>query len=433
MGTAARRIRRAALAAGVAVGLLGAGGAAPVGPVGAQEGPVAVGDAAALAAALADPEVEAVALTADVTVGCDDLGPRSAVPLLLDGAGHTLSDACTELGAVTLTGGPFTLLDITVEGPRNPAGTVVYAPYTPTRLERATVVGHGADTAALSVGAGSEVVDSTIRAAGTAMEAGPDGADPVRVAGSSIEAVRTGIEIPGPTPLALDRSTVRAGWDAVSGAHVTLSTAGLSGGRTGLRARGQVVAVDSTLAAGAGRDPEPDGGALVLTGDDAARLSFVTLVSSDPAAPTAHPGLWADAGVTVDLLATVVAGGEGQPACSGGGTITSSGHNVAVDASCGLAGPGDRVGDPGLAPFAPDLGYAAPRAGSAVLDAVPVAACGPADGVDQRGVTRPQGRACDVGAIELAVVPGGPPTPTTPPSGPAPPATPIPGPARFTG
>jgi hypothetical protein len=39
-----------------------------------------------------------------------------------------------------------------------------------------------------------------------------------------------------------------------------------------------------------------------------------------------------------------------------------------------------------------------------LLDAIPVAVCLPEGLVEQRGVSRPQGPACDIGAVELAVV-----------------------------
>ena len=48
-----------------------------------------------------------------------------------------------------------------------------------------------------------------------------------------------------------------------------------------------------------------------------------------------------------------------------------------------------------------------PQSTSPLLDAIPMAACqtGPAAGVgvDQRGVTRPQGPGCDIGSVEIEV------------------------------
>ena len=47
--------------------------------------------------------------------------------------------------------------------------------------------------------------------------------------------------------------------------------------------------------------------------------------------------------------------------------------------------------------------------GSVAIDHIPAVDCVDADGAplttDQRGVTRPQGDACDVGAVEMEVTP----------------------------
>ena len=74
--------------------------------------------------------------------------------------------------------------------------------------------------------------------------------------------------------------------------------------------------------------------------------------------------------------------------------------------------PGDRqsAGNPDLAPLAGNGGPTQtrlPQTGSPLIDGVPVASC-QADGAtgvttDQRGVTRPQGTGCDIGAVEVAV------------------------------
>jgi hypothetical protein len=87
------------------------------------------------------------------------------------------------------------------------------------------------------------------------------------------------------------------------------------------------------------------------------------------------------------------------PACAG--TLTDGGHNIAfADPGC----PGSAV-DPLLEPLADNGGPTETMAlgpGSPALDAVPStgAACPP---TDQRGVARPQGSACDIGAFEKEV------------------------------
>jgi hypothetical protein len=141
-------------------------------------------------------------------------------------------------------------------------------------------------------------------------------------------------------------------------------------------------------------------------------------------------------------------GGQVQPTernCHLGGPSGSFGYNLATDASCGLDGPDDIVGedDPLLGPLGdnggPPLGPLGgnggpsetllPGSGSPVLDRMPTDTCdlAPFEGFlkegdqhlegliddrsalmlkDQRGVDRPQpqGSACDVGAVELEPV-----------------------------
>lgn len=98
---------------------------------------------------------------------------------------------------------------------------------------------------------------------------------------------------------------------------------------------------------------------------------------------------------------------------------TSGGDNISSDSSCNLTGPGDRNGaDPLLGPLADNGGFTATHAlpaGSPAVDRVLNNSCPPPD-TDQRGVARPQGARCDVGAYER-VPPAVPPTmpPTVPP------------------
>lgn len=93
----------------------------------------------------------------------------------------------------------------------------------------------------------------------------------------------------------------------------------------------------------------------------------------------------------------------GQVLCAGAAAGASS-YNVFGDASCGLSDTTDRVvAAPSLlAPLADNGGSVLTRlpAFSGLIDAIPVAACPVA--VDARGVTRPQGAACDVGAVEAS-------------------------------
>jgi predicted outer membrane repeat protein len=117
---------------------------------------------------------------------------------------------------------------------------------------------------------------------------------------------------------------------------------------------------------------------------------------------------------TATLKNTLLAHGASGGNCSG--SFGSDGHNLSDDSTCSFAGIGDINNRPaGLAPAG--LGSnggptqtIALLAGSTAVDAIPVSPinyCTATDGItpiatDQRGITRPQGPACDIGAFELA-------------------------------
>ncbi len=103
------------------------------------------------------------------------------------------------------------------------------------------------------------------------------------------------------------------------------------------------------------------------------------------------------------LLNTIVAGGT---ASSGGNcdtAVTSAGHNLEDANTCGLTGTGDQINtNPQLGPLQSNGGPTQTRAllpGSPAIDRGSNSGCPAAD---QRGVTRPQGAACDIGAYEAA-------------------------------
>jgi hypothetical protein len=136
---------------------------------------------------------------------------------------------------------------------------------------------------------------------------------------------------------------------------------------------------------------------------------------------------------TLESFGSVVAESQGTGNCLA--KTTSHGYNFSDDDLCGFTDPTDRqdAGDPHLGPLAANGGPTRtrlPEFGSPLIDVVPPPSC-QSDGatgitVDQRGVTRPQGPGCDIGAVEVEVpVPPVPPAPT-----PAPAVSAAP---RFTG
>ena len=112
---------------------------------------------------------------------------------------------------------------------------------------------------------------------------------------------------------------------------------------------------------------------------------------------------------TVTLRNTVVNDGMGGPDCSGEIDATA-GHNLDGDGTCNpSAAPGNLTAPAGLEPLADNGGPVpthAPAADSPLIDAGNPAAPGSTDdacdATDARGVARPQGTACDIGAFELA-------------------------------
>ena len=92
------------------------------------------------------------------------------------------------------------------------------------------------------------------------------------------------------------------------------------------------------------------------------------------------------------------------------GVVVSQGHNIAGDGTCSLTGPGDMNStNPLLGPLANNGGNTpthALLAGSPAIDAIPLADCTNTAGApiiaDQRGIFRPQGARCDIGAYEFS-------------------------------
>ena len=112
---------------------------------------------------------------------------------------------------------------------------------------------------------------------------------------------------------------------------------------------------------------------------------------------------------------SVVAQPQGAANCNAVISSTDQGYNFSDDDTCGFTDPTSNVktpNDPVLGALANNGGPTQtllPLTGSPLLDAIPPASCGAS--VDQRGITRPQGTGCDIGAVEVEVV-----TPTPAPA-----------------
>jgi hypothetical protein len=204
--------------------------------------------------------------------------------------------------------------------------------------------------------------------------------------GGGIAQVRLGT----PSPLGLASARVaKVATERFLGARARL--AGLNLPARGLRAQR---AVDAAAAA---------------PGSGQVSLDSVTLAGNTAAG---GGGLSNDSGLLVTLHDTVVgnnAASVSGPDCSG--QVTSRGYNLEGGTDCGLNGASDHQGaDIGLRALNANGG---PTQTMALLPNSPAIDAGdpfcPPPPSDQRGVTRPQGSRCDIGAFEEEQVTPGPP------------------------
>jgi hypothetical protein len=332
-----------------------------------------VSDEASFRTAWADASETSITLSADVTLSNCGAGVptrASATALTLTGNGHTITQTCAGQGVLHGTGGGLTLGGVTITGgTASGPGGGVFAQGAVT-LTNSTITGNtaGANAGGLTVVGPVTLTNSTVSG-----NTGPDG----------------GIFANG--SVTVTNSTV-------SGNHG-------SGGSGGIGANpGPVTLINSTVSGNTG---DSGGGVFVEQG--------LTLVYSTVVSNTSANGanLFVDFG-DLTSFGSVVALPQGSGAnCSiVRGATTSNGFNFSDDASCGFTQSTDHqnAGSPGLGALANNGGATLtqlPQSGSPLIDAIATASC-QADGAsgiatDQRGITRPQGAGCDIGAVEAAV------------------------------
>src|SRR5262249_10102592 len=115
---------------------------------------------------------------------------------------------------------------------------------------------------------------------------------------------------------------------------------------------------------------------------------------------------------TLTAKNSLIAGQSGGPNCYGFAAGSDGGYNLDDGTSCGFSSANHSLSstNPLLDPAGLDdnggpTKTIALQPGSPAIDAIPPAAngCGTAIATDQRGVTRPQGPGCDIGAFELVL------------------------------
>jgi hypothetical protein len=337
-----------------------------------------------------------IVLANDITITTcpsSTLERNSSSTLVLDGAGFTITQTCANERIMHQAGsGELDLRNVTIDGGGVGSGISDTGDGL-VSLTNSVLTGGGAG---LGCGVDADTVtftDSTIS---------DNHCETVGVV-NSVTATLIGTTVTG------NSSTDRSG--AIGAATATLINSTVTGNVANGDAEGQF--------GGTG------GGVYAYT---------VTLVYSTVVGNTAARAANVAAYTSLTSFGSVVSGPIDSTNCGGPGTFTSNGYNFSDDASCNFTGTGDRqdAGSPGLGALGANGGPTLtmlPQAGSPLLDAIPVDSC-QADGAagittDQRGVTRPQGTGCDIGAVEVEAS-SVPVTPVTP-------VTPIEAAPRFTG
>lgn len=151
----------------------------------------------------------------------------------------------------------------------------------------------------------------------------------------------------------------------------------------------------------------PGAGIENTTSNARASLSFVSIVSntitntSSLDASALHVGV----GARAEMTGTVIAYNSAKNCYSDSGVFQSFNYNVSSDSTCTfLTQPNDAsTTDPKMSSlqFSNGTYTHAPMRGSPLLDVVNGSPCPPQD---QRGVSRPQGPKCEIGAYEVAAV-----------------------------
>jgi hypothetical protein len=110
---------------------------------------------------------------------------------------------------------------------------------------------------------------------------------------------------------------------------------------------------------------------------------------------------------TLTVAGTIVSNNSGKDCAFSSGALTDSGYNIDGDGTCGLTATTSQSNvNPDLWP----LGYyggptqtMVPLWNSPAINKIPIGTslCPGPTGTDQRGVSRPQGPKCDIGAVEV--------------------------------
>ncbi len=171
----------------------------------------------------------------------------------------------------------------------------------------------------------------------------------------------------------------------------------------GINNEGTLTVANSTFS---GNDGGNDGGGIfnAIYADGSGGITTLTnsTFAGNSAGTSGGGGIYNSFG-TLNYANTIIANSTSGGDCSNnGGTISTNTNNLVRDGSCSAS----LSGDPNLGPLADNGGPTQTFAllpGSPAIDAGDDATCAasPVNNLDQRGVARPQGSHCDIGAYEF--------------------------------
>jgi CSLREA domain-containing protein len=203
----------------------------------------------------------------------------------------------------------------------------------------------------------------------------------------------------------INNLTIQNGIDASNGGGIlnvgtlTVSNSTFTGNQAGYGGAianfGTLTIANSTFD---GNNASASGGGVYNQG---ASLTILNSTFSGNSAATSGGGVYNQSGMTMNMINNILANSTGGGDCANAGSIGSNTNNIIMDGSCSPS----LVGDPKLDALADNGGYTQTMA--LLIDSPAreagdntICAAAPVNGLDQRGVIRPRGPNCDIGAYE---------------------------------
>lgn len=277
------------------------------------------------------------------------------------------------------------------------------------RLDRLTLAGPDGGSIAVGIYGGSvTIADSTLS------NAGPYNFDgTLAITGSSVTG-RDGVYSPGPGGTTITGSSVTGSTGVANHeGPLTISDSTIAGSSEGVFSVGtRATITTSTITGGIFNGASP---ATITASTVVGNGEFT--VQNEGTLSILGSTLVGDGGSGLSNYGTLAVAGSIVTASKagncGGGDVTDGGYNLSSDDSCAFSARGSRNSvDPMLGPVGNHGGPTEsmiPASGSPATNAIPAKAVTGGKSLcrgtsDQRGVRRPQGSACDIGAVERSVV-----------------------------